>query len=76
MASREAKAPAKIPPHKHCKVCGLSIPPNKVYCSNECMEQDRKAQRRLSMMNRLFTISLLALLLFLLLPFLLSLARP
>ncbi|MER3602265.1 MAG: DUF2116 family Zn-ribbon domain-containing protein [Nitrososphaerota archaeon] len=75
MSSKELRPPAKIPAHKHCKVCGISIPPNKLYCSNECMEQDRKTQRRLSMMNRLFMVSLMALLLFLLLPLLLSLVR-
>ena len=28
-----------IPPHKHCPVCGISIPPDQQFCSKKCEEQ-------------------------------------
>jgi len=28
-----------IPPHKHCVNCGISIPPDKDFCSTKCEEE-------------------------------------
>ncbi len=41
MASRKEKSSiTEIPPHKHCKVCGAIIPPDKEYCSSKCEKVD------------------------------------
>ncbi len=29
----------EIPPHKHCPVCGISIPPDQEFCSRKCEEK-------------------------------------
>ncbi len=34
-----------IPAHKHCKVCGVSIPPEDVTCSPECQARYQASQR-------------------------------
>ncbi len=28
-----------IPAHKHCPVCGISIPPDEEFCSKKCEKQ-------------------------------------
>ncbi len=28
-----------IPPHKHCPVCGMSMPPDQDFCSKKCEEK-------------------------------------
>ncbi len=28
-----------VPPHKHCLNCGVSIPPDKEFCSKKCEEE-------------------------------------
>ncbi len=30
---------SEIPPHKHCPVCGISIPPDQEFCSKACEEK-------------------------------------
>jgi len=56
--SQKASGPA--PPHKHCRVCGISISTSKDYCSEECMQADESAQARLKNFRRL-SLLLLAL---------------
>ncbi|MCD6510838.1 MAG: DUF2116 family Zn-ribbon domain-containing protein [Thermoprotei archaeon] len=36
---REART-IKVPPHRHCKVCGKMIPPDAEYCSTKCEKID------------------------------------
>ncbi len=41
--------------HKHCIVCGKSVPPDKMICSPSCEELLKQQQKRLKRM-RLFTM--------------------
>jgi predicted nucleic acid-binding Zn ribbon protein len=54
------KASGSAPPHKHCRVCGISISPNKDYCSNECKEMDESAQVRMKNFRRLTLLLMVA----------------
>ncbi|MGQ9583453.1 MAG: DUF2116 family Zn-ribbon domain-containing protein [Thermoplasmatota archaeon] len=38
-------APAKIPQHKHCMVCGKAIRAREQYCSEECEREWARASR-------------------------------
>jgi len=49
--SKKRREAQKIPPHKHCKECGISISPDKVFCSKRCesaYENRLKKQRRMN----------------------------
>ncbi len=35
-----------IPPHKHCPVCGISIPPDQEFCSRKCEKVWEDAMRK------------------------------
>ena len=35
-----------IAPHKHCPVCGVSIPPEEDFCSKKCEKAWEDAMRR------------------------------
>ncbi|HID17417.1 TPA: DUF2116 family Zn-ribbon domain-containing protein [Candidatus Bathyarchaeota archaeon] len=54
-----------MPKHKHCAVCGISIPANREFCSEKCSEDYDKAlkKRKYSMwiMMLVFPASLLLL---------------
>lgn len=67
-----SKLEQRIPPHQHCKICGKAIPLGKGLCSNECREKSEKTQRRTKTIGRIYTVTLLiimvALMLFTLLP--------
>jgi predicted nucleic acid-binding Zn ribbon protein len=54
------KASGSSPPHKHCRVCGISIAPNKDYCSSECKELDESTQTRMKNYRRLTLILMVA----------------
>jgi len=54
------KASGSAPPHKHCRVCGISISPNKDYCSSECEEMDESAQVKLRNYRRLTLLLMVA----------------
>lgn len=54
------KASGSSPPHKHCRVCGISISPNKDYCSAECKETDESAQVRMKNYRRLTLLLMVA----------------
>lgn len=32
--------------HKHCPICGISIPPDKEFCSMECRDKYTGAQKK------------------------------
>ncbi len=38
--------PLEIPEHRHCQMCGKAIPPNEVFCSQECKEKFEKFVRK------------------------------
>ena len=35
-----------IPPHRHCPVCGISIPPEEEFCSKKCERAWQEAMRK------------------------------
>lgn len=35
----------RIPPHRHCPVCGISIPPDQEFCSKKCEEKWERMMR-------------------------------
>lgn len=43
--TRDEEVEGKIPPHKHCKICGRMIPANKDYCSAKCERIDLDRRR-------------------------------
>ena len=54
------KPSGPTPPHKHCRVCGISISPSKDYCSDECRAVDESNQSRLRNFRRLTLILMVA----------------
>lgn len=47
----------KIVDHRHCKVCGKAVPPNKEFCSEECRlkyEDWQARERRVKRMIYVF----------------------
>lgn len=45
---KRSKAQAHIPSHKHCRVCGIDIPPNseRLVCKNpDCIEKYEKDEK-------------------------------
>lgn len=45
-----------IPSHAHCKVCGVSMPKTRSFCSNECAALDEKGKKRGKKFNRFFLV--------------------
>jgi predicted nucleic acid-binding Zn ribbon protein len=43
-----------VPSHKHCKVCGTSIPPEDTTCSKACAEKRAQSIRQRRLYNLLF----------------------
>ena len=43
-----------IPSHAHCRVCGVSMPKTRSFCSNECAVKDEKGKNRGKKFNRFF----------------------
>jgi predicted nucleic acid-binding Zn ribbon protein len=44
--SKKFKMEEPIPKHKHCLICGVSIPFDKEFCSEKCEEQYNKMVRK------------------------------
>jgi predicted nucleic acid-binding Zn ribbon protein len=42
----------RVPPHKHCIVCGKATSENQEFCSNKCKEEYTKRERRYKMTTR------------------------
>ncbi|MEM3381881.1 MAG: DUF2116 family Zn-ribbon domain-containing protein [Candidatus Bathyarchaeia archaeon] len=40
------EAQPSIPKHRHCNICGISISPDKIYCSKNCEAEYKKMSRR------------------------------
>jgi predicted nucleic acid-binding Zn ribbon protein len=47
------KASGSAPPHKHCRVCGISIATSKEYCSDECRDIDAGGLKKMKNYRRL-----------------------
>ena len=45
-------------PHKHCPVCGISIPPEERFCSPKCEETYSERARKVAKSRRMFYIIL------------------
>ncbi|MCZ3366694.1 MULTISPECIES: DUF2116 family Zn-ribbon domain-containing protein [Methanobacterium] len=45
-------------PHKHCPVCGISIPPEERFCSPKCEETYAERARKVAKTRRMFYIIL------------------
>ncbi len=65
-----------IPPHKHCRVCGRSMPMGRDYCTNECRDKAEKNEKRSKRMTRIWMIVFVALMAFLLFFSTLGSSRP
>ncbi|MEM1575834.1 MAG: DUF2116 family Zn-ribbon domain-containing protein [Nitrososphaerota archaeon] len=37
--------------HRHCLICGISIPPDKNFCSEKCEKEYEKSMKRRRTMN-------------------------
>lgn len=48
----------RIPAHTHCRVCGKATPPNKEFCSRECIEKDGKRRKTGKRFNIIFMLVL------------------
>jgi|GEM_PF-1002123 predicted nucleic acid-binding Zn ribbon protein len=46
-----------IPLHEHCKVCGISIPAGKGYCSNACRQKSIAAEKRMKRTQKIYICS-------------------
>ena len=56
---------SEIPPHKHCLNCGISIPPDKTFCSKKC-EEEWNAMLRKKKINMYVWLVFMAILILLL----------
>lgn len=56
-------------PHKHCSNCGLSIRPEREYCSDECQNKFEKMIKRKKQLMYLPYIGIVLLMLFYLLVY-------
>jgi len=64
--------PKNIPSHKHCTICGKSIPVDKEFCSPECEEQYRAIMKKRKRSNYIMMGMMVLLFLIIFLPFLLG----
>ncbi|HYB92941.1 MAG TPA: DUF2116 family Zn-ribbon domain-containing protein [archaeon] len=54
----------RIPPHKHCTVCGKATSENQEFCSNKCKEEYTKRERRYKTTTRITYLLFIVLILF------------
>ncbi|MEM3403601.1 MAG: DUF2116 family Zn-ribbon domain-containing protein [Nitrososphaeria archaeon] len=45
-----------IPPHEHCKVCGVSIPVGKGFCSSTCRQKSIAAEKRMKRTQKIYIL--------------------
>ena len=64
MASVAAEKKLSIPAHKHCRVCGRSMPLGRESCSNECKEKAAKGEKRSKRMSRIWMFVLVIMMVF------------
>ena len=74
MSTRPMPKKVRIPEHKHCPVCGRSMPVDAEFCSEGCRavneERLRRERRARTITLLIYAIMMAVLLLFLLGPFL------
>jgi predicted nucleic acid-binding Zn ribbon protein len=46
--------------HKHCINCGISIPPNEIFCSEKCKEEYLKKRKKAIRSQQIFLLMMLA----------------
>jgi predicted nucleic acid-binding Zn ribbon protein len=46
--------------HKHCINCGISIPPEEVFCSEKCREEYMKKRKKALRSQQIFLLMMLA----------------
>jgi predicted nucleic acid-binding Zn ribbon protein len=46
--------------HKHCINCGISIPPNEIFCSEKCKEEYLKKRKKAMRSQQIFLLMMLA----------------
>ncbi|MBD3352869.1 MAG: DUF2116 family Zn-ribbon domain-containing protein [Candidatus Lokiarchaeota archaeon] len=46
MSSWKSNLKKKYDEHRHCPICGISIPPDKEFCSLECRDKYQGAQKK------------------------------
>lgn len=64
--SKKKEKKLKVVDHRHCKVCGKAIPPDREFCSSKCEEIERKvAARQKRMRNILLMVYVLVFLILL-----------
>jgi predicted nucleic acid-binding Zn ribbon protein len=51
MSAWKNKIAKKYDEHRHCSVCGISIPPDKEYCSIECGDKYKGYEKKKSRNN-------------------------
>ncbi|MDJ0275081.1 MAG: DUF2116 family Zn-ribbon domain-containing protein [Nitrososphaerota archaeon] len=73
MAARPQPRKVRIPEHKHCPICGRSMPVDADFCSDACRkvneERLRRERRARTITLVIYAILMAVLLLFLLGPF-------
>jgi predicted nucleic acid-binding Zn ribbon protein len=73
MSTRPQPKKVRIPDHKHCPVCGRSMPVDAEFCSDPCRamneERLRRERRARTITLVIYAIMMAVLLLFLLGPF-------
>ncbi len=55
MSGRKEKK-LRIVDHRHCRICGKAIPPDREFCSSGCEEVQRKMEARQKRMKNLLMI--------------------
>jgi predicted nucleic acid-binding Zn ribbon protein len=48
--------------HKHCLNCGMSIPPNEVFCSEKCREEYLKKRKKIIRSQQMFLLMIMGVL--------------
>ncbi|WP_292461089.1 DUF2116 family Zn-ribbon domain-containing protein [Methanothermococcus sp.] len=48
--------------HKHCLNCGISIPPDEIFCSEKCKEEYLKKRKKIVRNQQMFFLMMLIIL--------------
>jgi predicted nucleic acid-binding Zn ribbon protein len=54
--SEKKEKKARIVDHRHCRICGRAIPPDKEICSEECMQVQARIEARQRRMRNIMLI--------------------
>lgn len=64
MPRRRRTEERAILPHKHCKECGIAVPPERVFCSKECESAHNSRIKRRRRTDYMFIGIMAAILIF------------